>query len=353
MGTSPPAEESEAEQTDETPSPETPSEPVLPSPEPEPEESAHQETDEKPAPESTPSGWDTLATELGIEPRPPAEPSSEKKAAEPPFQKKIFTKTKVERQSKPRDEIAKQPFGYGLLDETTEVRVETAEFVGGSTDAEPALSAGQPSEGVKQTPSRRRRMSRDVEDAAEELSEAGFEDSEEFEADQTDEVSDAVEEESVSGEPGNEEGKAEKRRPKRRRRRAPGRKQEKTADSESPADVIGASDADVSDVEPEKPSKKEKRSRCSKKSKPDSEDEERDKGAKKKAKHGHRAIPTWEEAIGLIIDSNLEKRPKRTGDGSRGRGKGGKGRGASKDQTAKEGKAKRGAKGSSRKSSKK
>ena len=66
----------------------------------------------------------------------------------------------------------------------------------------------------------------------------------------------------------------------------------------------------------------------------------------KPAKTKHRSIPTWEEAVGLIIGGNIENRSKRSGGGSsRGRG------GARK--AAGERKSSEGRKSSSRRSSKK
>jgi hypothetical protein len=44
-------------------------------------------------------------------------------------------------------------------------------------------------------------------------------------------------------------------------------------------------------------------------------------------KNSHRAIPSWEEALGYMISANMESRSKnpRPSGGSRGRGRGGRG----------------------------
>jgi len=46
------------------------------------------------------------------------------------------------------------------------------------------------------------------------------------------------------------------------------------------------------------------------------EDSPRDAKEDKEDKIGHRAIPTWEEAVGLIVTTNLEARAKRPNGGS-------------------------------------
>ena len=57
------------------------------------------------------------------------------------------------------------------------------------------------------------------------------------------------------------------------------------------------------------------------------EQEESSDGKRKSAKVSHRAIPTWNEAVGVIVATNLESREKRPGGGSSGgRRRGGRGR---------------------------
>ena len=52
------------------------------------------------------------------------------------------------------------------------------------------------------------------------------------------------------------------------------------------------------------------------------EDQKKQKPAKAKAKSSHRGIPTWEEAVGLIVTANLESRSRKpNGGSSRGRGR--------------------------------
>ncbi|HUY90849.1 MAG TPA: hypothetical protein VMV10_19090 [Pirellulales bacterium] len=44
-------------------------------------------------------------------------------------------------------------------------------------------------------------------------------------------------------------------------------------------------------------------------------------------KANHRSIPSWDEAIGMIIATNMEARSKNPGAGGGPRGRGGRGRG--------------------------
>ncbi len=104
-------------------------------------------------------------------------------------------------------------------------------------------------------------------------------------------------------------------RPKRKRRRRGGRKTAKreteTDDVAQPADD---QDASIADLEAESPEQLA-----------DTEDDESEEGRGK-----HRGIPSWEEAVGVIIEANLAARAKKPSSGSTStRGRGRRGRGTS------------------------
>jgi hypothetical protein len=102
------------------------------------------------------------------------------------------------------------------------------------------------------------------------------------------------------------------------------------AGEQTEAESVGADSADAGATPPAAEQDDEQQERA-----------ESGKGAKR-----HRSIPTWEEAIGLIVSANLEARSKKPGGGgSRGRGKGrasGKGRGGGKSRSSRDDASKKG-----------
>ena len=137
-----------------------------------------------------------------------------------------------------------------------------------------------------------------------------------------------------------------KERPKRRRRRrsssrkkAAGRKDDESAESGSEQELAAAREdlESVSEVAAETDEEE-----------PDAQGEPSDREtakadrASQPAKGGHRGIPTWQEAVGVVISANMESREKRPSStsssrsrGARGRsGRGGSGRGRSGDKAS-------------------
>ena len=144
------------------------------------------------------------------------------------------------------------------------------------------------------------------------------------------EVSEAISEEPAESEPEGDGGQPDKGRPKRRRKRPSPRKKKKT-----PVADEAAAEEDSAAEQPEEGRKRAERTAA----KPGKSPERRDQEAEpsegpKPSKPSHRAIPTWEEAIGMIISTNLESRAK-SPDRSFSRGRG-KGRGSSKGKGSRE-----------------
>jgi hypothetical protein len=114
------------------------------------------------------------------------------------------------------------------------------------------------------------------------------------------------------------------RRPKRRRRRRPGRKKddaEKGAASAEGATGLEPPGADVEDEAgeaAESPAATGDRAQSKQKPARDS----------RGAKPSHRGVPTWKEAIDLLISANLESRAKRPDRPNSSRGRGGRTRGS-------------------------
>jgi hypothetical protein len=118
-------------------------------------------------------------------------------------------------------------------------------------------------------------------------------------------------------EPEAEEKEATEDRSKRRRRRRPGRaKSADQAETESPRQRAGARP-----VEPKSADEDEESDDADEE--PDDADEE---SLTEESSLVHRGIPTWQEAVGVIISANIEARGKRPS-GPPSRPRGGRGRG--------------------------
>ena len=121
-----------------------------------------------------------------------------------------------------------------------------------------------------------------------------------------------------------------KERPKRRRRRrssprkkAAGRKEDESAESGSEQELAEAREeleivsevaAETDEAEPDAQGKPgdQKKAKADRTSKP--------------AKGAHRGIPTWEEAVGIVISANMESREKNPSSASSSRSRGARGR---------------------------
>ena len=234
----------------------------------------HVEEEPRPA-----SDWDLLAEELGIAPAPSptAMPPS---AEEPAGVDYIETPDRLDENF----DVFEMP---APLDEPVGVK---AEFV--SEEEAPAATG----EGDESRPRRRRRRRgrRQRGDEREAPAVEGVGDEDEPAATVGDLLAD--EEEPIAAEPADEQERREERprreRPRRRRR----------SKGEKPAAVTDDFGRGID--EPEL----------------DSHDEEADDDlASDEMRPAHRAIPTWQEAVGSIIAANMEARGRRS-DGGRGRG---------------------------------
>jgi len=121
-----------------------------------------------------------------------------------------------------------------------------------------------------------------------------------------------------------------KERPKRRRRRrssprkkAAGRQEDESAESGSEQElaeareeleIVSEAAAEADEAEPDAQGEPGDQ----KKAKADS--------ASKPAKGGHRSIPTWQEAVGIVISANMESREKNPSSASSSRSRGARGR---------------------------
>jgi len=125
-------------------------------------------------------------------------------------------------------------------------------------------------------------------------------------------------------------GEEEDRPKKRRRRRRPKSKRKDAA--ESPGDEADDADfegAPAEDSETATPT----------------DGESGDKADAATSRTSHRKIPSWQEAIGVIVTSNIESRAKSSdGGGRRGKGRGGKGKGGKSRRGAKSAKSTKGGK---------
>ncbi len=112
--------------------------------------------------------------------------------------------------------------------------------------------------------------------------------------------------------------------PRRKRRPRGGRKKSPTRKRAAVKVPEKDSDEESSDEPPaaEEPSREQDKKKRSKKKEP-----QRGPKPQKTAGSSHRGIPSWEEAVGIVIEANLGTRSKKTSGDSSSRGRGGRGRG--------------------------
>jgi hypothetical protein len=235
----------------------------------------------------------------------------------------------IERQG-PQPELPEEPFGFGLIPAEEEplapadvdaVEPPTAE----EEEREEEEGAIEPvAESPDKGPSRRRRRRRRKPRLGEKAGDGPDVELEEDESGET-VAGDVDTEEAESVEPEEEERAEDELRGKRRRKRRSA-KRKKKGDAEPVGAASGPSEDGTAEArEEEDTSEKSDRDEAARRSR---------KGDKQKP--SHRAIPTWSEAIGLIITGNLERR-KKSGGGSgrgRGRGRGRKGRSSSEGKSS-------------------
>jgi hypothetical protein len=148
-------------------------------------------------------------------------------------------------------------------------------------------------------------------------------------------------EEAVAAAPTADEALSPKDRAKHRRRRRPSHKRKKGAEPEEKAlneQSPAAKRGERRQARKHSPVKTTKSAATSAPADEEEQDEEDAKGSKA-GSTGHRAIPTWEEAVGMIVAANVEARARRPSRGpshgrSRDRGAG-KGQGPPKGRRSK------------------
>jgi len=266
--------------------------------------------------------WDALASQLGIVP--------EEKPTEPPPE---------ETPLKDPAKVVEEP--SHVIEEPTDVIEETAYPIEAPSDVRrQAVDVVEATgEAAKKKPAsrrrKRRRKTREPDEAV-----AGRCDSE-----SAAELSDAVSDEPIvvdkleadDAEPG--KGRAKRKR----HRRSPSRKGKKSTE---PDEAPGEEDFTLDEAETDTMKSTRSAGRPKKPSTQQSGEQKPARGFKT-AKAGHRTIPTWEEAIGLIVSANLEARSKSPNGGSpRGRRGAKEGRASNRERESKE------SRGSGKKSSK-
>jgi len=257
-------------------------------------------------PQRPPSDWSRLAEELGVRSEPSAEVAATGAVSTP-----TEPKAELEVPESTRTDLV--PMG-------TEVEL-------------PAIgpeSAGLSGEREEKSPGRRRRRRRsksqkpvDTEPAktAEEPPEVGDE------APLSEEPNEAA----VADPSAGEEEESQERTKRRRRRRGSGRKKVAPRKSDEPAKSESGSEVEAEGAAADSP--KESGGESSRQQPDDSatksattENMKEDKPSKPSGP-GHRGIPSWQEAIGMIISANMESRAKRPSGSSSSRSRGGRNRG--------------------------
>jgi len=221
----------------------------------------------------------------------------------------------------PQPEIREKPFGFGVMPAEEKLSAPAdVDVIGPPAAEEEEEAAAEPvAESSDKGPSRRRRRRR----RKPRLDEKTFEGPDvELEEDKSGEpvAGDGDVEEAESVEPEEEERLEDEVRGKRRRKRRPA-KRKKKGEPEPAAASSRSPEAGTAEARDEEGIAE----------RPDRDEAARPSRKTDGQKPSHRAIPTWGEAIGLIIAGNLERR-KKSGGGSgrgRGRGRGRKGRSSS------------------------
>jgi hypothetical protein len=224
------------------------------------------------------------------------------------------------------------------LFENPDLRLDTpgvldAVFDGDEAVIAKALGGPRPSRRGKPVPIK---AESDVEEAVESTSEfarevADFaaeghaeepEDEESTGADEDDEPSRTEKSEETSDLEPDEDQKRGRRRKRRRRRKPARRERDEAADTNDDEEAKDGS-ADASEAAPDQAPPREDRGPSKRRQEADQNagDDDRADQQQPVEKAKHKKIPTWEEAIGVLVATNLETRSKNPGGGSRGRGR--------------------------------
>lgn len=249
------------------------------------------------------SNWDALAMDLGLEVKP-----------EPP-PPRVPTKLSAPKQAEVKEVIhAKQSHKYNTPVIAEEHREQFEPF-----EIPEALSDNESEEPRdKKSRHRRRRRRKDgdqdrtIDETKKTVSDSGRKT---LETDELLVAKDSIESAGRSG--GEEEedsvdGKGDKHRQKHRRSHRGSRNRKKKGDesvSEKSADMKkGESFGQIKSVEASEIS-------TASAGEEDMAEEEREEGGQRGDKTSFRAIPTWSETVGIIVEKNMESRPKRHGTG--------------------------------------
>ena len=259
------------------------------------------------------SGWDDLASGLGISVPAPS-PRQEKPAAE--------------RASVAQPAPVPAEADRGEPNSGPERKTRPAER---SVSEDSRVTKEKPSRSGRGRRRGRRRPSEDGEEAQAENFALDLDDIEAAVDFDASEVTEAKSDEVAGVTTGDEATTGDKvetaddqeRRPRRRRRRGrrgARRGSEQSADEKSPADEISPADGSRMDQHADDETFDAPDDSDELLDDPDGEDDE--SSAFRKSRHG--SIPTWEEAVGVVVTNNLEARTKaaKSPGGGRGRGKG-------------------------------
>ncbi len=283
---------------------------------PEPKRAASRSTSPPPKPvpsQSKSSHWRQLATELGLEAPPepdePAEPivADFDEPVTSPIESDLGEPVNVP--DVHEYSAIGEPIDFG---EATLIDVEDIEVIdepetvdaslGETVDAE-SKDEAQPGRRRKRRRGRRRRRGQESEkqgdERAGERGETVIED--EGQAEASEELEEAAEAERPT---------TDERQGRRRRRRRRGSGRDRTDDAAAPSERDSSDDeADTTDIDDDTES--------------DAEDNQGGAGSSGASGAKHRKIPTWQEAINVVISANMEGRSKSDDhSGRRGRGRG-------------------------------
>jgi ribonuclease E len=271
-------------------------------------------------PDQPTGDWNSLANALGLEPQETTE-------AVAPSESEVGGQS--EGDEEPSDQLVIEPESVpselpGTQDrEIDESSLAEVEFADESDSISEEATEAPESEEEKPPQRRRRRRRRSGRgrktENGDSPNDAGGSSSTENVTDEVELIEDAelVADDSVQesdsqsseadGEPDEPEGDRKRRKRRRRGRRGSRREPELTADSDDSEPTDDNEEAEVDSTDPK---------------------DQSDNSDPDQRKSGHRNIPTWDEAVGMVIAPNLDARTKdSTSTGGKSRGRGGRGRG--------------------------
>ncbi len=246
---------------------------------------APQDVEQKPPRPRPAANWDALASSLGIEPPPePVEqPLDIAPAAQPaaPTEEQLAVSTRALAETVEKLSECMKAAPASLGHEPTVVIARETVAVFPDLGEEDVEESGEPGEGEEPARGRAKRRRRRRPRAGEKQAVPEDSDAVPSEATEPEEEVEDAEDESD-----------EKRRSKRRRPRRRRQKSELPEAKASPKPEVASDEADEADDF-------------------DADDSQEADGEKS----GHRSIPAWQEAVGFIVDKNLESRSTRPGGG--------------------------------------